>query len=1095
MSSANPEQKKSIEREGGALLSAGAGSGKTFVLTEHLIYLADKWMGQYDPSTEPDFGRYIKSKFSKVALMTFTKKAAGEIGIRITGKFKNKIKDDPERSKLWETAVENLDSLTISTIHGFCYKLIKQGFFADVNPNDEIIGEGEYTKQIEDIFESWIKDNEEEEGEFFRQVMKERKQVLSAIKAIIGDPTLRLSWKKIDIKNFEIGNTNKVIEELLYLQSFGELFDWKGDLSEFTEFHDKDWFNYLERNASFLKTFDFSLNKLIEFATELFNQDWKIPRKPGAKSVPQEAKDQFELVKNFKDFLKDNYEDLCEFQDSGKEIIKNWYGQFRQLLLYVEGQYEQLPGFTFGDLEFIVDQKLNDPKVRKMVSDEYQYLIVDEFQDTSYIQFDILSKVVNSDYNRIFCVGDVKQAIYGFRGGELGVFMDMEKKTPLNLELLNNYRSDRGIIHFNNALFSHIFTLGLNFEGKDHYAVEVARQEAPIAERSYGKIHEIEADLSFLDDKKKLQNADIEYLEALAILEEIKKEHEGVISILYRRLKPSKVLMQLLLDAGIGFTSQVKVPMLEDPILGMFDLLLGYEFDEGKLKDEYLGFSLCSYFRLLGEQEPGELDTLAKEFHGNIPYIGIYQAFLIFLSSTGIATSNYKNSLENIKLLVDINAGDISKISHKLSEWSSLNYSMDFQYGDNPEKVVIMSAHASKGLEFSKVILGGIYTNDATLPMTQMFGKEPYSFKWPKGVGEKKKFKSPHYILEQIEQKRKEFSESKRLFYVACTRAENELSWVRLNFGSVKASPVKGSWIFGIDNFLQNSDEAKELKEHLKECVSVVDIQKPFDEKFLERVSNQPPMFHFDNLGVEKRIKPSKSFLMPELSVTRLAQVALCPRKYYLKNILKLDAISKEREDKFPGDIEELSSRSFSSAERGIEVHDEISRTIIQNFQFQEEVKYKAQVSWVVEKLKEFGDKAKFISERPIKFELFQYMISGIPDLIISNDTKEGVEIWDFKTGSSKMQVPENYWFQLYSYAYAMYLEGAKSPMKLVLCYVDDKEIVDKSVSKEDVENYLWQHCLNLGLPDKVNTDHCESCDYSKICKGKSLSSCATSFS
>ncbi len=83
----NPEQLKAIEHQGGALLSAGAGSGKTFVLAEHLIYLAKRWLSEFSPDTDPDFGQYIKSKLSKVVLMTFTKKAAGEIGIRIRDNF------------------------------------------------------------------------------------------------------------------------------------------------------------------------------------------------------------------------------------------------------------------------------------------------------------------------------------------------------------------------------------------------------------------------------------------------------------------------------------------------------------------------------------------------------------------------------------------------------------------------------------------------------------------------------------------------------------------------------------------------------------------------------------------------------------------------------------------------------------------------------------------------------------------------------------------------------------------------------------------------------------------------------------------------
>ena len=1108
MAGANPEQLKAIERHGGALLSAGAGSGKTFVLTEHLIYLTKQWIEQWSPQSDEDFSRYIKSKFTKVVLMTFTKKAAGEIGIRIFQKFEKALEDNPEQALLWQSAIEALDSLTISTIHGYCYKLIKQGFFADINPGDEIIGEGEFGKQIEDIFNAWLDNELENETPFLKMVLKERRAVLSALKSIISDPTLRLMWKRMDTDSYSLKDTDAVIEELLLAQSFNALFDWDGDVTRWSEFEGKDWFVYLQRVSTFLRTFNKSLSSLNAFALELADNGFKIPRKPGAKAVPQEAKDVYELAKALKDFLKANYDDLAAFEEEGSQLVKGWYGNFRALFDKIEADYAAAAGFTFGDLEYIVNERLDDPSVREMVAKEYNYIIVDEFQDTSYIQFSILSKIVGSDYDKVFCVGDIKQAIYGFRGGELGVFLEMEKKTPLNLNLTNNYRSDQNIIKFNNALFEHLFKLGLGFEGRDHFAVEVVPQTIPLPERARGRIFEIEADVSFLDGKvDKLSASDVEYVEALALAGEIKRgiEAEGTTAILYRKLKPSKILMQLLLEQDIGFTSQVKVPMLEDPILGMFHLLAKDEFDQGKLREQYLEFALNSYLKLLGiqiSQEERSVDVLAKaqEFQLNYGYYGIYQAFLIFLGAVGISVSNYQQSLESIKLLIDMGEGQLAKVVRKLEEWSELSYSIDFQYGKDPHKVIIMSAHASKGLEFSKVLLGGIYTNDSSMPVKDMFGKTPYSFKWSKGHGEKTKLKSPHYMLEQALQKRKEFSESKRLFYVACTRAENELGWARLHLGPVKAATVKGSWIFGIDSFLESSTDASEFVNLLERDKVIADLSKSFDASFLERMSNQPPMFHFDNLGVELRLDTASPFLMPELSVTRLAQVSQCPRKFYLNNVLKLEIESgrEQRGMDTQVDLEELSSKSFSSASRGIEVHDALSQAIKSDLSISEGMAHEKQVAWAVEKLKAFGEKAVFISERPIKFELFQYMISGIPDLIIQDEQGSCLEIWDFKTGRFKGQAPENYWFQLYAYAYAGFSERTSSeqkPIKLVLCYVDEQKIVDQIVSKEEVENYLWAHCQNLGLPDVVSREHCPNCDFNKICKGKSLSACAPSFS
>ena len=175
MAGANSEQLKAIQNTSGALLSAGAGSGKTFVLTEHLVFLAKEWIAEFSESKHGSFEQYIKSKFSKVVLMTFTKKAAGEIGIRITQKFERELEEAKKNADAshpyWLKTFEKLDSLTVSTIHGYCYKLIKQGFFPHVNPNDDIIGEAEFSKQIEEIFSSWLESAVGREDPFYKTIV------------------------------------------------------------------------------------------------------------------------------------------------------------------------------------------------------------------------------------------------------------------------------------------------------------------------------------------------------------------------------------------------------------------------------------------------------------------------------------------------------------------------------------------------------------------------------------------------------------------------------------------------------------------------------------------------------------------------------------------------------------------------------------------------------------------------------------------------------------------------------------------------------------------------------------------------------------
>ncbi len=84
MSSPNHEQQPAIYHQGGVLLKAGAGSGKTYVLVEHAIHLTREWRSSWEKNPQGAFVDFIAEKFSSAVLMTFTRLAAGEILVRLT---------------------------------------------------------------------------------------------------------------------------------------------------------------------------------------------------------------------------------------------------------------------------------------------------------------------------------------------------------------------------------------------------------------------------------------------------------------------------------------------------------------------------------------------------------------------------------------------------------------------------------------------------------------------------------------------------------------------------------------------------------------------------------------------------------------------------------------------------------------------------------------------------------------------------------------------------------------------------------------------------------------------------------------------------
>src|SRR5690606_15178841 len=149
--SPNSEQKLAIEHEGGVLLRAGAGSGKTFVLVEHILYLTKQWIRKFKGNPRGTFEEFLRSEFSKVVMMTFTKKAAGEMSIRLSEKFQEVSSEEGEDQKFWVIANELLPVLTVTTIDGFCRKLITLGYFPHLSTVAKIIFETERTLHVKEM--------------------------------------------------------------------------------------------------------------------------------------------------------------------------------------------------------------------------------------------------------------------------------------------------------------------------------------------------------------------------------------------------------------------------------------------------------------------------------------------------------------------------------------------------------------------------------------------------------------------------------------------------------------------------------------------------------------------------------------------------------------------------------------------------------------------------------------------------------------------------------------------------------------------------------------------------------------------------------
>jgi hypothetical protein len=346
----------------------------------------------------------------------------------------------------------------------------------------------------------------------------------------------------------------------------------------------------------------------------------------------------------------------------------------------------------------------------------------------------------------------------------------------------------------------------------------------------------------------------------------------------------------------------------------------------------------------------------------------------------------------------------------------------------------------------------------------------------------KLKQKSPLFIYESEVTKLKNFSEAKRLFYVACTRAKKKLCWVSFNIPDKTFSIPKNSWIIGLNAWMQ----MKMLNQHLTE----IHLDE-FDSKELLAGQNLPelPLFFHDFVGVfPKGSIESELFIIPELSVTRLNDLIDCPRKFYLSNILKIRPPGDEHTFSYEDNDEEVAVVVHSSPERGIQIHEQIAAGIQNAFIAPHKIdgtEFQKPVQWALHLLEDKTDDYDLIPERTVKFKFFNFMITGTPDLLLIPKGDCIAQVWDYKTGRMSPESLKHYWPQLFIYAYALYELGHVSKTKeieLILCFVDHQNMIKKSITFQMCKDELYPLWQSQNRPWEINLDHCSQCSYGSIC-------------
>jgi ATP-dependent exoDNAse (exonuclease V) beta subunit len=398
----NEQQLAAVAARGEVFVSAGAGTGKTSVLVERFV------------EAVCDDGLDVDS----VLAITYTRKAAGELRSRIRAALVARGRPDLARE---------LDGAWISTIHGFCARLLRANPFAvGIDPR--------------------FRELDEEQGAVLRGEAFDA--ALAAFCAARDEPRLRLlaTYGSVPLRRMLTG----VYETL---RSAGRAL-------------------VLELGAP--PDLDAALHELREEATALAADPGATPRQltaaRGALELPTEAEDLFDLkALQASGPRAAAYEQARRrVQQAALEVIAARDKELLQELLDLfvaeyDAAKRRESALDFEDLQLFARNLLRDEQqVRELEQLRFRTIMVDEFQDTNALQCELIDLLAGGPAKDVFFVGDEFQSIYGFRHADVQVFRERREAAAQRLPLTENYRSRAEVLAAVNYLFEPEF--GASFQ-------------------------------------------------------------------------------------------------------------------------------------------------------------------------------------------------------------------------------------------------------------------------------------------------------------------------------------------------------------------------------------------------------------------------------------------------------------------------------------------------------------------------------------------------------------------------------------------------------------------------------------------------------
>jgi len=440
-------------------VTAGPGSGKTTVLVERYIHIL----------------REHSLSIDQIVAITFTNRAANEMHERLRKELNQmlRIANEDERRR-WLNYKRTLDGAVITTIHGFCARLLREfPIEARVDPQFLLLDEHRAAMMLELIVEEVL-------SEFISNGHAE----ISRLTLGVGRSRLASAFAQ------------------LYRQARGQGLSLEDLALATARVHatEEDHARALEElnriMTEFLgirRTTKAAMTNQAEVLAAWTEAQKLLKQIPGHENLA----DYCRLVENFRAHRPQARAPVADHVKAldtllwGKDLqgrvpqvcldlfARQYALEMVNLLLRVDQRLneekQKIAALDFDDLELRTLSLLERPEVIARTSERYRFFLVDEFQDTNAVQRVLLERLALAKGRRpanLFIVGDRKQSIYGFRGADVDVFREMTatllaaggEEKPLQL----NFRSQPPLIAFFNFLFARLFQVPLDVPASEY---------------------------------------------------------------------------------------------------------------------------------------------------------------------------------------------------------------------------------------------------------------------------------------------------------------------------------------------------------------------------------------------------------------------------------------------------------------------------------------------------------------------------------------------------------------------------------------------------------------------------------------------------